>query len=180
MTRKIKYSIIAVIVVALAIIAAIVVRAATGGHDGHDDTHAMADPTTNDPVVAASFVMGELMTWEPATMASPQDAAALISDRLTGTMLQYAESGQPDPVLPKAWSSWAASNDRVHGVAVLDESREVVIHDTQAEVPLTVTQEVWHSSGKKTPMGSIAVTVEVEKHNGQWLVSSWQQTGTSQ
>lgn len=180
MTRRIKAFIIAVIVVALAIIVAVGGRALTAGNDGHDDTHAIADPTMNDPVVAASFVMGELMTWEPATMASPQAAAALITDRLTGTMRQYAESGQPDPVLPKAWASWAASGDRVHGVAVLDDSRKLVVQDTQAEVPLTVTQEVWHSSGEKTPMDSIQVTVEVEEENGQWLVSAWQQVATSQ
>lgn len=145
------------------------------GTDHHPATH---DPVHDDPALAATSAMAGLMTWQPATQHSPQEAAAAIEDRLTGQLEQYAAADQPDSVLPDLWESWAQAGDTVHAVAEVGEGGiSQPGGGEHAVVDVVVDQEVWHPSGETTPYSRFHATVDVELVDGQWKAERYEITG---
>lgn len=144
------------------------------GTDHHPATH---DPVKDDPALAATSAMAGLMTWQPATQHSPQEAAAAIEDRLTGQLEQYADAGEPDPVLPDLWDDWAQAGDTVHAVAEVGEGGVSQPGGGEhAVVDVVVEQEVWHQSGERTPYSRFNATVDVEQVDGQWKAERYEIT----
>jgi len=176
-SRPALIGIVIVTAIAIAAVAWGVIRM-TATNEGTDEHVASAvDPLQADPKQAATAAMSGLMTWEPAQQDSPQDAAAAISDRLTGQLQDYATSGEPDSVLPELWPAWKEASDRVHAVTTADdEDVNVVGGGSQAVVDVVVEQEVWHPSGDTTPYSRFAATVEVHDVEGQWKAERYEIT----
>lgn len=144
------------------------------GTDHHPEAH---DPLQDDPELAATSAMAGLMTWQPATQHSPQEAAAAIENRLTGQLEQYADAGEPDPVLPDLWDDWAQAGDTVHAVAEVGEGGVSQPGGGEhAVVDVVVDQEIWHPSGETTPYSRFNATVDVELVDGQWKAERYEIT----
>lgn len=133
------------------------------------------DPLVTDPSLAAAAAMKALMSWQPAEQASPQDSAAAISERLTGELGQYAAAGEPDPVLPRLWDTWAVSGDMVNAVA---ETTDLEFNDeeTAAQASVTVEQSVWHPDGRITPYSRFDADVWVIVEDGKWKAQRYEIT----
>lgn len=141
---------------------------------GTDAGIEMVDPVTADPVLAAQAAVSGLFSWDPSTQDSPQAAAAAISDRLTGKLHTYATSGTADAVLPKLWSTWAESGDKVNAVGIPDEHATVPEGSDSAVVELTLRQQVMHPDGELTPYHEGQVAVTVEKVDGLWKAAAYE------
>lgn len=175
--------------VILTVIAGLVVAGAIGAYaltqdvirddveSGTDEGIEVEDPLTADPTVAAQSAIATLFSWDPAEQASPQAAAASIADRLSGELYDYAV-GEPDPVVPPQWQSWASAGDRVHAVAIPSEDG-VVGDDGPVVVDLTLRQEIWHPDGERTPFHEAAVAVTVELVEGEWKPASYEYLSTT-
>lgn len=172
-----KPALIAVSVIALVAIVAGTWAIATRGLSspaGHDEHVEAAEPLVDDPELAATSAMTGLMTWQPAKQDSPQDAAAAISERLTGQLGEYATADEADPVLPDMWNQWAEAGDSVHAVATVDSPSSVGESEDQAVIDVVVDQEVWHPSGDRTPYSRFTAAVTVENVDGQWKAARYE------
>lgn len=163
------------VVVVLAAVGVTLWQATTNDEPATDAHVHIDDPRTADPTIAATGTMTGLLTWDPATQDGPWDAAAAISDRLTGSLADYAASpdGGGEP-LPEKWDAWAEGGDRVRGlVSVSPESREIPEGAEVATVTVDVEQRVQHPSGGMTPFSRGVVDVSVELIDGEWKASEY-------
>lgn len=169
--------VMAVVLLAVAVVAWAVISREPATHEGTDAHTAVHDPLGEDPALAATSAIAALMTWQPATQASPQESAVAITGRLTGQLAHYATSREPDPVLPELWQDWKEAGDTVHAVATVNDGGVRLDGESRATVEVVVEQEVWHPSGKTTPYSRFAASVDVEQVDGQWKAARYEITG---
>lgn len=169
--------IVALAVAVVVVIAAVGVtlwRATTNDEPATDAHVHIDDPRTADPTIAATGAMTGLLTWDPSAQDGPWDAAAAISDRLTGSLAEYAASDGSGEPLPEKWDAWAIGGDRVRGLATVSpDSREIPEGAEVATITVDVEQRVQHPSEGMTPLTRGVVDVSVELVDGDWKASSY-------
>ncbi|MGP6175488.1 hypothetical protein [Corynebacterium sp. A21] len=175
MTRNTMIVALAVaVVVVIAAVGVTLWRTTTTEEQATDSHVHLDDPRTADPTTAATGTMTGLLTWDPATQDGPWDAAAAISDRLTGSLAEYAASDGGGEPLPEKWEVWATGGDRVRGLATVSpDSREIPDTAEVATITVDVEQRVQHPSGGMTPLTRGVVDVSVELIDGDWKTSEY-------
>ena len=172
MTKKIWIIIgISLAVVITAVIAVLIIRSSGDAVEVVGDPAIdHVDPVLEDPERAAESLIAAVQTWRPAEQDSPADAAAIVSDRLSGKYAVLA-TDQEAP-LPPQWQGWASSGDQVHAVAeVAPGSQSFAETDTEATVTVNVSRIVMHQDGSSTPLDSTVVDAHMVKEAGVWKLS---------
>lgn len=171
MSKKILLIAGVVLAVVIAVVAVLVIR--SSGDEVEvvgDPAIDHVDPVLEDPERAAESLIAAVNTWRPAEQDSPADAAAIVSDRLSGKYAVLA-TDQEAP-LPPQWQGWASSGDRVQAVAeVAPGSQSIAETDTEATVTVNVSRIVMHSDGSSTPLDSTVVDAHMVKEAGVWKLS---------
>lgn len=149
------------------------------------DSHTHIDPVTDDPYVAATSTLSAILSYAPADQDTVFDQYAAVRDRLTGQLLQLADTPPTGEdaarQTPEQWDAWAAGGDRVRAlVERAEDTAEIDDDATEAVVTANVREMVFHADGENTPLRSpYAVEATIVREDDIWKLSSYEITETT-